>query len=345
MEFTARQIAAFLGGEVVGDLDVKINNVSKIEEGKPGTLTFLSNEKYNHFLYETKASVVLINKTLSPDREVEPTLIKVQDAYDSLARLMDLYVESIPVKKGIEVPSFISPKSSVGEGCYMGAFSYVDEGAVIGKNVQIYPHCWIGRDAVVEDNSILYSGVKVYPDSRIGKNCIIHAGAVIGSDGFGFAPQEDGTYKKLHQIGNVILEDDVEIGANTTIDCATMGSTVIKKGAKIDNLVQIAHNVIVGENTVMAGQVGIAGSTTIGKNCVFGGQSGTVGHIHIGDNVTVGGKTAVSNNIEDGKTMVGIWAMEAGHYRRVYSVYRNLPNLSKEIHQLKKEVQKLLAEK
>lgn len=344
MEFTARQIAAFLGGEVIGDHNVIINNVSKIEEGKPGTLSFLANPKYEPYIYDTQSSVVLVNRDFKPSRPVNAVLIRVPDAYKALAMLMDMYIQSIPVKKGIEIPSFISTNSKIGEQPYIGAFSYISDGVKVGNNVQIYPQCWIGRDVVIGDNTILYAGVKLYSNTEIGKNCIIHAGAVIGSDGFGFAPQEDGTYKKLQQIGNVIIEDDVEIGANTTIDCATMGSTIIRKGVKIDNLVQIAHNVEVGENTVMASLVGISGSTKIGTNCVLGGQAGVAGHLKIGNNVTLGGKTGASNNIPDNKIMMGEWAMDASKFRRVYAVFRNLPDLFHEVNQLKKEIKILKAE-
>ena len=344
MEFTARQIATFLGGEVVGDSDVKINNVSKIEEGKPGTLAFLANPKYNAFLYETKASVVLINEAFKIEGKVEPTLIKVPDAYSALAQLMDLYVQSIPKKTGIEVPSYISTKAVLEENVYVGAFTYIDEGAKIGKNVQIHPQCWIGRNVVIGDNTTIFAGVKIYPECKIGDNCILHAGVVVGSDGFGFAPQPDGTYKKLHQIGNVIIEDNVEIGANTTIDCATMGSTIIRKGVKLDNLIQVAHNVDIGENTVIAAQTGIAGSATIGKNCIFGGQVGVVGHIKVGNNVTLSAKTGASRNLADDKIMMGEWGMEASHFRRVYAVFRNLPTLFAEVNDLKRKVKKLSVE-
>jgi len=343
MEFTALEIATFLGGEVIGDPTVKINNVSKIEEGKPGTLSFLANLKYQHFLYETKASVVLINADFVPEKEVETTLIKVKDSYSSMSALLDLYVQSIPQKRGIENPNFVDPSANIGQNIYLGAFSYVGANTVIGNNVKIYPHVWIGDGCTIADNTVLFSGVKIYPETRIGKNCIIHAGAVIGSDGFGFAPQEDGSYKKIHQIGNVIIEDDVEIGANTAIDCATMGSTILKKGVKLDNLVQIAHNVVVGEHTAMAAQTGIAGSTTIGSNCVFGGQAGANGHIKIGNHVIVGGKTGAANNVSDNKILMGEWGMEASRYRRVYAVFRNLPELFAEVHHLKKEIENIKA--
>ncbi len=341
MEFTALEIASFLKGEVVGNPEVKVNNVSKIEEGKPGSLSFLANPKYTHYVYETGASIVLVNKNFVAEHEIKSTLIKVEDAYVAMSQLLELYIQSIPVKKGIESPSFISPTAQYGENIYVGAFVYLGENVKIGSNVRIYPHAWVGDGSTINDNTIIFSGVKIYPESRIGKNCIIHAGAVIGSDGFGFAPQSDGTYKKIHQIGNVILEDDVEIGANTTIDCATMGSTIIKKGVKLDNLIQIAHNVVVGENTVMAAQTGISGSVTIGKNCVFGGQSGAAGHITISDRVTIGGKTGMSNSVPEGKIMMGEWGMEASRYRRVYAVFRNLPELAHEVNSLKKEIKKL----
>jgi UDP-3-O-[3-hydroxymyristoyl] glucosamine N-acyltransferase len=344
MEFTALEIATFLGGNVIGDPTVTINSVSKIEEGKPGTLSFLANPKYARFLYETKSSIVLINEDFTPDREVEPTLIKVKDSYSAISSLLDLYVQSIPQKIGIESPNFVDSTAIIGEKGYLGAFCYVGARSVIGNNVKIYPHVWIGDGSTIDDNTVLFSGAKIYPESKIGKNCIIHAGAVIGSDGFGFAPQADGTYKKIHQIGNVIIEDDVEIGANTAIDCSTMGSTIIKKGVKIDNLVQIAHNVVIGENTVMAAQTGIAGSATIGKNCIFGGQAGVAGHITLGDHVTLGGKTGASNSLPDNKIMMGEWAMDASRYRRVYAVFRNLPELFAEVNRLKKEINKNKAE-
>jgi UDP-3-O-[3-hydroxymyristoyl] glucosamine N-acyltransferase len=340
MEFSARQIAAFLGGEVIGDQDVKINNVSKIEDGKPGTLTFLANPKYHSFLYETNASVVLVNKDLKPEREVKATMIRVHDAYDALARLMELYVQSIPVKKGIEIPSYINAGSSLGFDCYIGAFAYIDQGVKIGKNVQIHPHCWIGRDAEIGDDTVLFSGVKIYPETIIGQRCILHSGVVIGADGFGFAPVADGSYKKLHQIGNVIIEDDVEIGANATVDCATMGSTIIRKGVKLDNLVQVAHNCEVGKNTVIAAQTGIAGSSSIGENCIVGGQVGVAGHLKIGNKVTIAAKSGISNNVKDGSVQMGEHAFEAAKYRRSYAVFRNLPELFHEVNQLRKEINK-----
>jgi UDP-3-O-[3-hydroxymyristoyl] glucosamine N-acyltransferase len=344
MEFTALEIATFLGGEVIGDPTVKINNVSKIEDGKPGTLSFLSNLKYSHFLYETKASVVLINADFVPEKEVETTLIKVKDAYSALSSLLELYVQSIPQKLGIETPNFVHPSAKTGQYIYLGAFSYVGANSIIGNNVKIYPHVWIGDNCTIDDNTVLFSGAKIYPETHIGKNCIIHAGAVVGSDGFGFAPLEDGSYKKIHQIGNVEIEDDVEIGANTTIDCATMGSTLIKKGVKLDNLIQVAHNVVIGKHTAIAAMSGIAGSSTIGDYCVFGGGAAITGHIKIGNHVTLGGRTGVSNNVPDNMIMMGEWGMDAAKYRRVYAVFRNLPELFTELNHLKKEFKNHIAE-
>lgn len=344
MEFSALEIASFLGGEVIGDPTLKINNVSKIEDGKPGTLSFLANVKYTHFIYDTKASVVLVNDTFIPEKKVETTLIRVKDAYSAMSALLELYVRSIPQKTGIENPVFIDPSAKTGQDIYLGAFCYLGANTIIGNNVKLYPHVWIGEGSTIDDNTTLFSGVKIYPETRIGKNCILHAGAVIGSDGFGFAPQDNGTFKKIHQVGNVVIEDDVEIGANTTIDCATMGSTIIRKGVKLDNLVQIAHNVVVGDNTVMAAQTGIAGSTSIGRNCTFGGQAGATGHIKIGNNVIVGGKSGASNNVPDNKILMGEWAMEASKYRRVYAVFRNLPELFAEVHHIRKELNNLKEE-
>jgi UDP-3-O-[3-hydroxymyristoyl] glucosamine N-acyltransferase len=344
MEFTALEIASFLGGEVIGDPTIKINNVSKIEDGKQGTLSFLSNLKYTHFLYETKASIVLINSDFIPDKKVEPTLIRVKDAYTAMSALLELYVQSIPQKTGIESPNFVDPSANIGQNIYLGAFCYIGANSIIGNNVKVYPHVWIGDNCIIGDNTILFAGVKIYPETHVGKKCIIHAGAVIGSDGFGFAPQEDGSYKKIYQIGNVEIEDDVEIGANTTIDCATMGSTVIKKGVKLDNLIQVAHNVVIGKHTVIAALTGIAGSATIGDNCIFGGQAAVAGHIKIGNHVTMGGKTGASNNVPDNKIMMGEWGMDASKYRRVYAVFRNLPELFAEVNHLKKEIKNRNAE-
>jgi UDP-3-O-[3-hydroxymyristoyl] glucosamine N-acyltransferase len=339
MEFTAIQIATFLNGEVFGDPNVVVNDVSKIEEGKPGTLTFLSNPKYTPYLYETQASVVLVNRSFEPTQNVQPTLIKVDDSYKALALLLDLYVQSQPVKTGIEQPSFIAPSAKLGEQIYVGAFAYIDEQTTIGNGAKIYPQAWIGRNVKIGENTIIFAGVKIYPDTKIGSNCIIHAGTVIGSDGFGFAPQPDGTFKKIHQIGNVVIEDNVEIGANTAIDCATMGSTIIRKGVKLDNLIQIAHNVEIGENSVIAALSGVAGSATVGKNCMFAGQVGIAGHLKVGNHVTLAAKTGVTGNIADGETHMGTYSFDVATYRKAHVIFRNLPELSKEIHRIKKQLE------
>lgn len=341
MEFSALEIATFLNGEIIGDPNIKINNVSKIEDGKPGTLSFLANLKYESFLYETNASVVLINADFVPSSEVKATLIKVKDAYAALSSLLDLYVKSVPEKRGIEQPNFIDQSARIDDASYLGAFCYIGKNVTLAKNVKVYPHTWIDDNCIIGDNTILYSGVKLYAGTQIGNNCVVHAGAVIGADGFGFAPLEDGSYKKIQQIGNVIIEDNVEVGANSTIDRATLGATRIKKGVKIDNLVQVAHNVVVGENTVMAAQFGVAGSTSIGQNCVFGGQAGVAGHLKVGNNVTMAAKTGATNNIKDNTLLMGAWGIEASRFRRAEAVFRNLPELVAEVNNLKKEIRKI----
>lgn len=342
MDFKATDIAAFLNGEIVGDGNVKVSNVSKIEEGKPGTLAFLANQKYESYLYSTKASVVLVNKSFVPKEKIDATLIKVDDAYAAFASLLDLYMQAkVSMKKGIEQPSYIDESATVGEDVYVGAFTYIGKNARIGKNVKLFPQVHIGDNVSVGDDCIVYAGAKIYADCVVGNRCIIHSGAVIGSDGFGFAPQKNGQYKKIHQIGNTILEDDVEIGANSTIDCGTMGSTIIRKGTKLDNLVQVAHNCEIGENTVFAAQVGIAGSTKIGNNCMFGGQAGVAGHLTIGDNVQLGAQSGVNKNIKNGETLFGTPAFDIKSAIRAYTVLKNLPELRSEVFQLKKEIKSI----
>jgi len=342
MEFKATDIAGFLHGEVVGDGNVIVSDVSKIEDGKPGTLAFLANPKYEHFLYNTDASIVLVNRNFEPKKNVSATLIKVEDAYQAFASLLDLYIQTKKEnKKGIEQPSFIDESSSTGDDFYMGAFAYIGKNTKIGNGVKIYPQVHVGDNVKIGDNCILYSGAKVYDDSIIGDNCIIHANAVIGSDGFGFAPQPDKSYKKIPQIGNAILEDDVEIGAGTTIDCGTFGSTIIRKGAKIDNLVQVAHNCEIGENTVIAAQTGLAGTTKVGKNCKFGGQVGLAGHLTIGDNVNIGAQSGVSSSIKDNETVLLTPAHNIKDAVRTAIVFKNLPKLRDEVMQLRKDVKTL----
>ena len=338
MEFKAQSIADFLGGTVEGDANATVSDVTKIEEGKPGTLAFLSNPKYNKYLYESEASIIIVNQDLVLEAEVKATLIRVRDAYKAFASLLELVQQAKVNKTGIENPSYIDSTAAVGSDVYVGAFAYIGKNVRIGKHVRIYPHVYIGDNSSIDDDSILFSGVKIYEDTKIGKACIIHAGAVIGADGFGFAPNDDGTYQKIPQVGNVILEDLVEIGANTTIDCATMGSTIIRKGTKIDNLVQIAHNVEIGENTVMAALTGIAGSVKIGNNCRFGGQVGVAGHLTIGDNVNLGAMSGVSNNIKSNRTVLLAPAMDIAKAAKVTVVYRNLPQLREQIIDLAKQV-------
>lgn len=342
MDFTAKDIATFLKGEIVGDGDVKVSDVTKIEEGKKGTLSFLANPKYESHIYETESSIVLVNKSFTPRKEVPATLIKVEDAYQAFASLLELYVQAKQsLKTGVEEPCFIDESANIGEDAYRGAFSYIGKNVKIGNNVKIYPQVYIGDNVTIGDDCILYAGAKVYADVLIGNRCIIHSGAVIGADGFGFAPRDDGSYKKIPQVGNTILEDDVDIGANTTVDCGTMGSTIIRKGAKIDNLVMIAHNCEVGENSVFAGQVGISGSTKVGKNCMFGGQVGLGGHITVGDNVTLGAQSGVAQNLKSDQVLLGSPAIDIKVAMRAYVMLRRLPEIRNEVLQLKKDVNSL----
>ena len=342
MEFQAKDIASFLNGEIVGNSNVRIFKVSKIEEGEPGSLSFFSNPKYENYLYTTRASVVLVNKEFEPRAEIGATLIKVDDAYQAFASLLDLFAQTTQImKKGIESPSFISDSAEYGADIYVGVFAVIGKNAKIGENVKIFPQAYVGDNVTIGDNTILYAGVKIYDDCVIGSNCILHSGAVIGSDGFGFAPQDDGTYKKIPQIGNVIIEDDVEIGANTTVDCGTFSPTIIRRGAKIDNLVQIAHNCEIGENTVIAGMVGMAGSTKIGKNCKLAGQVGLAGHLTIGDNVQIGAQSGVTKSIKDNQIVLSSPAVNYKEAIKTYTIIRNLPKLRDEIIQLSKDVKSL----
>jgi UDP-3-O-[3-hydroxymyristoyl] glucosamine N-acyltransferase len=342
MEFKAFEIAAFLKGEVEGNGNVVVNNVSKIEEGKAGTLAFLANPKYESHIYTTGASVILVNKTFMPKQALPATLIRVDDAYQAFASLLDLYLRAkAGLKTGIEQPNYIDQSVKKGEDIYIGAFAYIGRNVRIGNGVKIYPQVYLGENVVIGDGSVLYAGVKVYDDCIIGSGCVLHSGVVIGSDGFGFAPCEDGTYRKIAQIGNVVVGDDVEIGANTTVDCGTLGSTFIRNGVKLDNLIQIAHNVEIGDNTVIAAQTGFAGSTKVGRNCKIAGQVGVVGHISIGDNVQIGAQTGVSKSIGDNETVLGSPAMEIKHSLKVYTIYRNLPQLREEVIRLGKEIKSL----
>lgn len=342
MKFTAGQIAELINGKVEGNENALVTNVSKIEAGKPETLTFLANPKYTHYIYETQADVVIVNESFTPEKEIKATLIKVPDAYQALAQLLEMYEQSQPKKTGIEQPSFISESAKIGELHYIGAFSYIGDNVQIGENVQIHPQVYIGDNVKIGDNTILFPGVKIYKNCIIGNHCTLHAGAVVGSDGFGFAPNANNEYKKVAQIGNVILKDHVEIGANTTIDRATMGSTIVHKGVKLDNLVQIAHNVEVGENTVMAAQSGIAGSTKVGSDCMIGGQVGIVGHLQIISGTKMAAQAGITKSILKENTIVnGNPAIDALQYTKSFAIFRRLPDMKKDLDQLIKDVKSL----
>ena len=340
MKFPIQQIAVLLNGEIVGDSTLVIDNLSTLENAVEGCISFLSNPKYENFIYETKASAVIVKDDFSPTKKIKSALIKVKDPYLAFSILLEEYDKLISyMKVGVEEPSFIGKDSITGDEVYRGAFSYIDENVTIGKNVKIYPHVYIGDGVKVGDNTILYPGVKIYANVQIGVNCHIHAGAIIGSDGFGFAPQKDGTYKKIPQLGNVIIEDNVDIGANTVLDCATLESTIIKTGAKLDNLIQIAHNVVIGENTVIAGQAGISGSTKIGSNCVLAGQAGIAGHVDIADKVTIGAQAGITKSITtEGQIVLGSPAIPVGDFRRVFIVFKKLPELQEKILRLEEIV-------
>lgn len=341
MEFSVEQIAGILNGEIVGDSNVSVTGLSKIEEGQPGTLSFLANPKYEEYIYSTGASVVIVNKTFEPRQEIPAscTLVKVEDAYACFAKLLEAYNQFRVKQPKIEQPSFISDSASVGENLYLGAFAYLGEDVVIGSDVKIYPGAYIGDNVKIGDGCVIYPGVKIYPDCVLGKHCVIHAGAVIGADGFGFAPNQENEYNKVPQIGNVVLEDFVEIGANTTVDRATLGSTILRKGVKLDNLVQVAHNVEIGENTVMAAQVGVAGSTKVGKNVMMGGQVGVSGHIKIADGVKVAAQSGIPNNIKkEGDVLLGSPAIPIEDFKKSYFGFRKLPMILKRLQAIEEKL-------
>lgn len=336
MEFSAEMIAAFLEGEIIGDKEIKVTTVAKIEEAKAGNLAFLSNPKYEHYIYSTEASIVLVNRDFTPSAEVKSTLIKVDDAYKAFASLLDLYIANKPQKSGVSARAVVSESAKIGNNCYIGACAVIDENVTIGDNVKIYPNTYIGDNVKIGDNVIIYSGVNIYEECVIGNNVILHSGVVVGADGFGFAPV-DGVYQKIPQIGNVILEDNVELGANTCVDRATMGSTIIKKGVKLDNLVQVAHNVVIGENTVAASQVGVAGSTKIGSGCMFGGQVGIAGHISVANNTTVTSQSGIAGEVkQEGQILMGSPAFDASLARRCIVGFKNLPKIMGDIKKLSK---------
>ena len=335
MKFTAEQIAGILEGEVVGNPNAEVSKLSKIEEGAEGSLTFLSNKKYNNYIYTTKATITIVNKTFVPEGVITTTLIKVDDAYLSFSKLLEFYNQAKSNKVGIEQPSVISENVKYGDNFYLGSFAYIGTNVTMGDNVKIYPNCFIGDNVVIGNNVTIFAGAKVFSETEIGNNVAVHSGAVLGGDGFGFAPNPDGTYSKIPQIGNLIIEDNVNIGAGTTIDRATMGSTIMRKGVKLDNQIQVGHNVEIGENTVIAAQTGIAGSTKIGKNCMIGGQVGFAGHITVGNNVHIQGKTGVTKSVKDGEILQGNPAMSYKEYYNSYVHFKNLPTIVDDLEKLK----------
>ena len=339
MKFTAQQIAEILNGEIVGNAEVEVNSLAKIEEGKKGDLCFLANEKYTPHIYTTKASIVIVNTSFISETEITSTLIKVEDAYSSFSQLLELYNKMQFNELGISKKADIDKNSSIGDTVFVGAFTSICKGVTIGNNVKIHPNCYIGKNVTIGDNSIIYPNVSIYHNCKIGNNNIIHSGVVIGSDGFGFAPNAENNYDKISQIGNVIISDDVEIGANTTIDRATMGSTKIGKGVKLDNLIQIAHNVEVGDHTVIAAQAGVAGSSKIGKNCMIGGQTAVSGHLTIADEVKIAGQSGIASSIKQvGKIVQGPMAFDIKDFQRSYIIFKKLPDLYRTVNAIKKQI-------
>ncbi|MCE3295862.1 MAG: lpxD [Crocinitomicaceae bacterium] len=343
MEFSAEQIAGILSGEVVGNPGIKVNSLSKIEEGKEGTLSFLANPKYEEHIYTTGASICIVNKSFTPAKELPEglTLVKVEDAYACFAKLLDFYNQMRQKAPKIEQPSFMAESSTAGEGLYLGAFAYIGEQAKIGTNVKIYPNVYIGDNVTIGDNTIIYPGAAIYADCVIGQNCIIHSGVIIGADGFGFAPNEAGEYQKVPQIGNVILEDFVEIGSNSTIDRATLGSTIIRRGVKIDNLCQVAHNVEIGKNTAMAAQVGIAGSAKIGERVMIGGQAGIAGHLHIADETKIVAQSGIPGSVKKADTLMGSPGINIEDFKKSYFGFRKLPFILNKIQEFDQKLKEL----
>ena len=340
MEFTAQQIAEVLEGETVGNANAVVDRFAKIEEGTERSLTFLANPKYTQYIYDTLSSVVIVNRNFEPEREVQATMIKVDDAYQSFARLLNWYDSQRKVKVGVESGAFIDDSAEIGEGVYIASGTYIAGNAKIGDGAKIYPHCYIGEGVTIGKETTLYAGVRIEYDCIIGDHCRLHGGVTIGGDGFGFAPNGEDSYDKVAQIGNVVIEDHVEIGANTTIDRATIGSTVIQKGVKLDNLIQIAHNCVIGENTVIAGQCGFAGSVKVGKNCMIGGQVGVAGHLTIGDNVKVAAQSGISSSVPDGQIIMGSPAFNLKDFRKSYIHFRKLAELVDRVEALENEQKK-----
>jgi UDP-3-O-[3-hydroxymyristoyl] glucosamine N-acyltransferase len=344
MEFSAQQIADLLNGQIVGDASATVTGLSKIEEGKPNTLSFLANPKYENHIYSTGATIVIVNSDFAPQQSLPQgcTLIKVPEAYSAFTKLLEMYDQAIAKKPEIEKMSYVASTATIGKDVYIGAFAYIGENVTLGNNVHIYPNSYIGNNVSIGDGSIVYSGVHIYRDCVIGNECTLHSGAIIGADGFGFSPNSENNYEKVPQIGNTILEDHVSIGANTTVDRATLGSTLVKKGTKLDNLVQIGHNVVIGKNTVMAAQVGIAGSTKLGDNVMIGGQVGIIGHIEIADGVKIGAQSGVGKTIrKEGETVLGSPAYEAEDYKKAYMGFRRLPFILNKLRELENELNQL----
>lgn len=341
MEFTAEMIAGFLGGEIVGDKNAKVHTVSSIEEGKAGSLTYLTNPKYESHLYTTGASIVLVDKSFEPSQPTAATLIKVDNAGACVLKLLEMYNAAKPRRKGISDRASVSEQATVGEECYIGDFTVIEQGAEIGKNCQIYPQVYIGAGVKVGEGTILYAGVKIYEGCQVGNNCILHSGAVIGADGFGFMPNAAGGFDKIPQLGNVIIEDDVEIGANTCIDRAKTDSTIIRRGVKLDNLIQIGHNCQIGENTVSSAQTGIAGTSKVGKNCFLAGQVGIADHVTIGDRVKIGSKSGLDKDVPNDEIRFGYPALPGMQYHRSAAIFKKLPEMARQINELEKQLNEL----
>ncbi len=336
MEFTASQIANLLEGEVDGNPEIAVHKLAKIEEGEKGSLTFLANPKYTHYIYSTEASITIVNKDFVPEQQLSTTLIKVDDAYKSFSRLLEYYNQVKFNKIGLEEPIYVSETAKYGQDFYLGAFSYLGNNVNIGDRVKVYPNVYIGDNVSIGNDVVVFAGAKIYSESIIGNNCVIHSGAIIGADGFGFTPDDNGEYSKVPQTGNVILEDNVDVGAGTTIDRATLGSTILRRGVKLDNQIQIAHNVEIGENTAIAAQTGVAGSTKIGKNCLIGGQVGIVGHITIGDRVRIQAQSGIGRNVKDDEVLQGSPALNYGDYNKSYVHFKNLPKIVNKINEIDK---------
>lgn len=341
MEFTAEMIAGLLGGEIAGDKNAKVHTVCSIEGGKAGALAYLANPKYEPFLYTTEASVVLVDKDFTPSQQVKPTLVKVENVAACVVRLLEMYNAAKPRRKGLSERASIDEGATLGEECYVGDFAVVERGARIGRGCQIYPQVYVGSGVEIGEGTILYPGVKIYEGCRIGSRCILHAGAVIGADGFGFMPNAEGGFDKIPQLGNVVIEDDVEIGANTCIDRAKTDSTIIRRGVKLDNLIQIGHNVQIGENTVSSAQTGIAGTSKVGRNCFLAGQVGIADHVTVGDRVSVGSKSGIDKNVPDGEIRFGYPALPGMQYHRSAAVFKVLPDLARQVRALEKEIENL----